>query len=55
MSYVAYEVIQDLTALIMRHTWWRTGAILVLTVVMSIFAGLLAMRRVARADPAELF
>ena len=55
MSYVAYEVIQDLTALIMRLTWWRTGAILALTVVMSMGAGLLAMRRVAQADPAELF
>ncbi len=55
ISYVAYEVIQDLTALIMRHTWWRTGSILALTVVMSVGAGLLAMRRVAQADPAELF
>ncbi len=55
MSYVAYEVIQDLTALIMRHTWWRTGVIGILTVVMSILAGLLAMRRVAQADPVELF
>jgi putative ABC transport system permease protein len=50
-----YAVLADKTGLPLRITRDRAGLILVLTVGMCIVSGLLALRRVRTADPAEVF
>ena len=50
-----YDVIGTQTALIMQLTSARSIFILLLTSLMCVLAGLLAMRKVIRMEPAELF
>jgi len=50
-----YGIIGSQTALIMQLTSPRSIFILLLTCCMCIFAGLLAMRKVTKMEPAELF
>ncbi|HFE38769.1 MAG TPA: FtsX-like permease family protein [Gammaproteobacteria bacterium] len=50
-----YELISQQTALIMQLTLLRSLFILLLTTLMCILAGLLAMRKVIKMEPAELF
>jgi len=55
VSSVLYTVVGRYTGLLMRLTPDRASFVLVLTVGMCIVSGLLAMRKLLRADPAELF
>lgn len=50
-----YDIIGTQTALIMQLTSARSLFILLLTSLMCIFAGMLAMRKVIKMEPAELF
>ena len=50
-----YAAIGELTGLLLRLTWERAGMIAVLTVGMCVLAGLLAVRKVLSADPADVF
>ena len=50
-----YAAIQHFTRILMFMTPERVGLIFLLTVFMCVFAGILAMKKVLRADPAELF
>ncbi|HVS51214.1 MAG TPA: FtsX-like permease family protein [Opitutaceae bacterium] len=52
---VLYFVIQRATQILMFLTWQRAGFIFVLTLFMCAVSGLLAVRKVLRADPAEVF
>jgi putative ABC transport system permease protein len=55
ISAALYTVVGQYTGLLMRLTPGRAGFVLALTVAMCVVSGLLAMRKVLRADPAELF
>jgi putative ABC transport system permease protein len=55
ISAVLYTVVGQYTGLLMRLTPARAGLVLVLTIGMCVVSGLLAMRKLLRADPAELF
>jgi putative ABC transport system permease protein len=50
-----YTVIQHFTRILMFMTAGRVALIFLLTVFMCVFAGMLAVKKVLRADPAELF
>jgi putative ABC transport system permease protein len=52
---VVYRVIGDIALLPLRMTWQLTVISLALTLGMCLFAGLIAIRRVIAADPAEIF
>lgn len=52
---LVYEFISQRTGLLMTFTAPRVALIFALTLGMSLFAGLLALRKVLRADPATLF
>jgi putative ABC transport system permease protein len=55
LSLVVFKVSADATNLPLELTPDKAGIVLGLTVVMCVFAGLLAMRRVRSADPADVF
>jgi putative ABC transport system permease protein len=55
ISALLYTVVGQYTGLLMRLTPGRAGFVLLLTVGMCVASGLLAMRNLLRADPAELF
>ena len=55
VSYVLYKVLAGSTGLPMDLTFWRVAIVFLLTLSMCIASGCLAMRKVAAADPAELF
>jgi putative ABC transport system permease protein len=50
-----YQMLTDITGLPMRMTLGRGGLILVLTFAMCAASGLLAVRKVKRVDPADVF
>jgi putative ABC transport system permease protein len=50
-----YRLVSDIALLPLHMTWELTALSLGLTVGMSLFAGILAVRRVIVADPAEIF
>lgn len=50
-----YAVAVEATSLPMAMTWGRAVLIFVLTVAMCSFSGLLAMRKLKQADPADVF
>jgi putative ABC transport system permease protein len=52
---VLYQFISNSTGLPMMITWGRGSLILVLTLVMCVTSGLLALRKLLKADPASLF
>lgn len=52
---IAFEYLQGLTGLTFTLTFGRSILVSILTLVMCIVAGLIAMRRAISADPAELF
>lgn len=54
ISYATYAYLAEETALVMRHTGSRLTVLLLLTLVMCLAAALLAMRRAAFKNPAEL-
>jgi len=55
LSFVLYDIISTQTALIIQFTWLRSLFIFSLTTGMCIVAGFLAVRRITRMQPAELF
>ena len=55
LSYVLYTMTKLAVNLPMVMTWQRIVFVLVLSVVMCSVSGMLASRKVARADPADLF
>jgi putative ABC transport system permease protein len=50
-----YGSVSNSTGLPMMITWRRGSLILVLTIAMCITSGVLALRRLLKADPATLF
>lgn len=54
ISYATYAYLAEETALVMRLSWSRTTVALLLTVLMCLAGALLALRRAAFKDPAEL-
>jgi putative ABC transport system permease protein len=52
---VVFKVSADATNLPLELTLDKAGMVLGLTVVMCVIAGLLAMRKVRSADPADVF
>jgi putative ABC transport system permease protein len=52
---IFYSFIQHTTRILMFVSWPRAMLIFVLTVFMCTFSGMLAVRKVLRADPAEVF
>jgi putative ABC transport system permease protein len=55
VSYALYEALARTTGLLMILNFTRAGSVLLLTIAMCVVSGCLAMRKVAAADPAELF
>lgn len=55
VAQVLFWVISGLTGLLMYLTVWRIAFILFLTVAMCMVSGVIAVRRVMKADPAEVF
>jgi putative ABC transport system permease protein len=55
ISLAIYDCLADLTRLVMYLTPLRIAGIFVLTLAMCIAAGMLAIRKVLRLDPADLF
>ena len=55
VSALLFNYIGEQTALIMRLTMLRTALVITLTCTMCVVAALLAMRRIGRLEPAELF
>jgi len=55
VSVSLYSLLGDLTGLPMFLTWHRAALVLVGAVVMCILSGLITLRKVLTADPAELF
>jgi putative ABC transport system permease protein len=54
-GYTLYQVIESSTSILMFITFERAAFIFVLTLIMCILSGLLAVQKVLRADPAEVF
>ncbi len=50
-----YALGREMTSLLLSMTWGRAGGVLLLSIVMCSLSGLLALRKVKAADPAELF
>jgi putative ABC transport system permease protein len=50
-----YKLVRDGTALPMFMTWDRIITVFFLTLIMCIVSGVIAMRRVQAADPADIF
>jgi putative ABC transport system permease protein len=55
IGYGIYKLVEVASGLPMRVTVDRAGSVLAMTAVMCLFAGVLAVRRLLEADPAELF
>jgi putative ABC transport system permease protein len=55
ISYSFYGLLEQSTGLPLRLTLWRGSSVLVLTIAMCVCSGLLAVRKVHKADPAEVF
>lgn len=54
-SFALYAGLGALTGLLLRLTLERAGFVLLLTLIMCIFSGVLTLRKLLSADPAELF
>lgn len=52
---VLYAGLRAVTQLPLQLTWWRGIGLLAATVAMCLFSGLLAIRRLSAADPADVF
>jgi putative ABC transport system permease protein len=55
VSWALYDVLASASGLVMRLTLERIALVWVLTLLMCLASGLLALRRLWRADPASLF
>jgi putative ABC transport system permease protein len=55
VSIVIYHVLSQWTGLLMALTFWRAAKVFLLTTLMCVVSGCLAIRKVMAADPAELF
>jgi putative ABC transport system permease protein len=54
-SLAIYALLESASGILMRLTLFRVAAIFVLTLVMCILSGLIAIRKVINSDPAEVF
>jgi putative ABC transport system permease protein len=54
-GYFLYWLLEDMTGIVMFQTPERAFFIFVLTVVMCVLAGIIAVKRVVKADPADVF
>jgi putative ABC transport system permease protein len=54
-GYFLYWLLEDMTGIVMFQTPARALFIFVLTVVMCVLAGIIAVKRVVKADPADVF
>jgi len=55
LSFGLYDAVRHLAEIPMDLTWFHVGAVFLLTLGMCTLSGLLAMRKIRHADPAELF
>lgn len=55
IALLLFRMLESLTGLPMALTVSRAGSVLVLTTLMCLISGLLALRKLVRADPASLF
>jgi putative ABC transport system permease protein len=55
ISLLLYSSLEHMTGITMQLTWLRLAVVLVLTVVMCLVSAALAIRKVLRSDPAEVF
>jgi putative ABC transport system permease protein len=56
LSWAVYEFLGEATGLMLNMTpWTRVASVLALTVAMCVASGLFAVRKLAAADPADLF
>lgn len=55
ISMTLYSSLQEMTGITMRFTWSRVAAVFGMTVIMCLLSGTLALRKVIRSDPAEVF
>jgi putative ABC transport system permease protein len=55
VAQLLFWIVADLTGLLMKLTVWRAALIFVFTLAMCIASGLIAVRKVVGADPAEVF
>lgn len=55
ISIILFQLIAHITGLIMIMTVWRAMLILVLTILMCVVSGVLALQKLLSTDPAELF
>jgi putative ABC transport system permease protein len=55
VAHLLFWVVADLTGLLMKLTVWRAAVIFVFTLAMCVASGLIAVRKVVGADPAEVF
>ena len=55
ISMILFQLIAQITGLIMIMTFWRAIFILVLTILMCVVSGILALQKLLSTDPAELF
>lgn len=54
-SWLLFQVNTSFTGLLMNLSWDRALFVMALTIVMCVFSGLLALRKLLAADPASLF
>ncbi len=54
-GYLLYWLLEDMTGIVMFQTPGRALIIFVLTVIMCVMAGFIAVKRVVKADPADVF
>lgn len=55
LAFLVYKVLSDVTSLPIVATWERGIMLLVLTMLMCFLSGLLAVRKLRSADPADVF
>jgi putative ABC transport system permease protein len=55
LTHVLYRVLAGLTGLPFLLTVWRVGLVFLLTIALAMMAGIMAVRKVLIADPAEVF
>ena len=55
IALILYNLLAVQTGLLLNMTWWLCGMIYLLTLAMCVVSGVLALRKVLAADPAELF
>jgi putative ABC transport system permease protein len=54
-SLALYAALESVSGIMMRLTPFRGGIVFVLTIVMCVLSGMIAIRKVINSDPAEVF